>query len=69
MNGYDIQKWKRCEELAYQFGARIDVNEGFRLLDRGGTNLGVFGTVDEVYAFLCGYEHSCKTSGEVSEVE
>jgi len=66
MNGYDIQKWQRCEELAELLGVGIDVNEGFRLTNTNGLNLGVFRTVDEVYAFLCGYEHSCKPNAEVT---
>ena len=59
MNGYDIQKWNRCLAIAEPCGVEIEVKDGFFLRDIDGLNLGSFGTVAEVYAFLCGYEHSC----------
>ena len=65
MNGYDIQKWKRCEELVELLGVTIDVKEEFMLRNFEGLNLGAFSTVDEVYAFLCGYEYSCKPRNEM----
>ena len=60
MNGYDIQRWKRSEKLAVLLDVDIEIYEGFRLRDIDGLSLGTFGTIDEVYAFLCGYEYSCK---------
>ena len=60
MNGYDIQKWNRCLEIAEPRGVEIEIKEGFFLRDRDGFSLGSFGTVAEVYSFLCGYEHACK---------
>lgn len=58
MNGYDVAKWERCKELAAEFGVLIKVWDNFELTDQRGLSLGGLCSVDEVYAFLCGYEHS-----------
>ena len=65
MNGYDVQKWKRCEELAQTCGVSFEIYNAFRLIDARGFTLGTLGTVDEVFSFLCGYEHSCKPNDKV----
>lgn len=57
MTAADVAKWERCKELANMFKVKIDVRSAFRLEYKKDC-LGVLWTVDEVYAFLCGYEHS-----------
>ena len=57
----DVAQWERAKELAYGSVVTIRLKGGFELTDSRGHMLGVFGTVAEVLAFLCGYEHSdCK---------
>jgi hypothetical protein len=63
MTAFDIAKWERCKELADMFGVKIEVRNNFKLTDKKGCMLGVLGTVAEVFAFLCGYEHSTHTGG------
>ncbi len=58
MTAFDVATWERCKELADMFGVKIEVRTNFELCDKKGSMLGVLGTVAEVYAFLCGYEHS-----------
>jgi hypothetical protein len=58
MNVYDVSQWKRCEALAIDYGVTIKLRRGFELTDEHGAMLGVLDTVVEVWAFLCGYEHS-----------
>jgi len=59
MDGYVIQKWNRCNSIAKTCKVKIEVSEnGFRIYDINQLTLGSFRTVAEVYAFLCGYEHS-----------
>jgi len=62
MTEHDVAQWKRCEELATDFGVTIKLKRGFELSDKRGMMLGVLGTVAEVWAFLCGYEHSTHTA-------
>ena len=66
MNAYDIIKWNRCNELAEKCSVEMDIDEKFVLYknlenDERGSILGAFNTVDEVYSFLCGYEHSIRS--------
>ena len=58
MTAFDVATWERCKELADMFGVKIEVRTTFKLRDKKGFMLGVLGTVTEVYAFLCVYEHS-----------
>ena len=55
----DIRKWDQCKALAEKCGLKIAVRGEFILYihpdDTG--PLAVFATVDQVYAFLQGYEH------------
>ena len=52
----EIGKWEKCKQLASEIGVTITLNEYFVLTHKK-LNLGVLYSVDEVYGFLCGYEH------------
>ncbi len=60
MTAYDVAKWKICEVRAMDMGIKITARTTFVLHDKKGLILGNVGTVDELFAFLCGYEHSVK---------
>jgi hypothetical protein len=57
----DIGKWERCKEIASELGVAIRLSEGF-MLTHDGLTLGVMYSLDEVYGFLCGYEHKKEVS-------
>lgn len=63
MTVHDVAQWHRCEELSEDFGVTIRLGRGFELTDKRGMMLGVLYTVAEVWAFLCGYEHSTHAVG------
>ena len=58
MNAYDVAKWERTKEIAKACGVTWKVRETIELYDANGITLGYQPTVDEAFAFLCGYEHS-----------
>jgi hypothetical protein len=58
MDIHDVWQWERCKELAKSFHVTIQLKRGFELSEKNGMMLGVLPSVAEVYAFLCGYEHS-----------
>lgn len=60
MDGYTLQRWERTQALATLCGVRIGLSDMISLRDKKGLGLGCFGTVDEAFAFMCGYEHSVK---------
>ena len=57
MDAYQIQVWDRCKELAEHCAVTLEVKDSIYITDDRGHALGGFNTVDEVRAFLCGYEH------------
>jgi hypothetical protein len=63
MNGFDVQKWKRTEEIAALCGASWEVREGFKCFDHHGSIMGHFETVNEAFAFICGYERGRNRRG------
>ena len=57
MDAFDVAKWERCKEIAIETGVIITVNETFLLTNKfTQSTLGKLDTLDEVYAYLCGYE-------------
>ena len=58
MNAYDVAKWERTKEIAQACGVTWKVRDTIELYDAKGLSLGHQPTIDEAYAFLCGYEHS-----------
>lgn len=62
MTSQDVSRWLCCQELAKIFKIKITLKRGFELTDKNGLMLGVCETAEEVYAFLCGYEHFTHTS-------
>lgn len=58
MDAYDVAKWERCKELAVDLCVTMELHGSFLLRDKRGIALGTQASVEELYAFLCGYEHS-----------
>ena len=58
MNTYDVAKWERTKEIAQACGVTWKVRDTIELYDAKGFSLGHQSTVDEAFAFLCGYEYS-----------
>jgi hypothetical protein len=57
MDAYTIKRWERIRELTDELELEISIYDYFELLTKEGMSLGIFKTVDELYAFVCGYEH------------
>ena len=58
MNAYDVKMWERAKEIAELCYVKYELTNVISLKDSDGLFLGCFETVAEVFAFLCGYEHS-----------
>jgi hypothetical protein len=57
MDAYKLQKWKRIEELMEELKIKYILRTNIEIIDYKGLCLGHFETVDEVYAFICGYSY------------
>lgn len=64
MDAHKVQKWERTKEIAKACGVTWKVRDMIELYDQHGMNLGYQATVDEAYAFLCGYD---RLTGENKE--
>ena len=53
-----LQKWQRINEIAEACDVAIELRSMIELTNKKGLFLGVFNTVNEAFAFLCGYEHN-----------
>jgi len=66
VNTYDVAKWERTKEIAQACGVTWKVRDTIELYDAKGFSLGHQSTVDEAFAFLCGYEYSRTANDRVS---
>jgi hypothetical protein len=55
-DGYDIQRWIRCQQIAEAYLLNIDIKETFTLTNSKGRILGTFENVNELLSFLFGYD-------------
>ena len=53
----DVNVWERCKELAKRCGVIVELRGVFSMTASDGRSLGGVETTEELYAFLCGYEH------------
>lgn len=64
MNGYDIQIYERLKSKCTDNDLIFKVSgEKIMLLKKSGVGLGVFDSMGETYAFVCGFEWG-KRNGE-----
>lgn len=57
MNGWDIQKYQRCVEIATSYGLKlIPKNEAIFIKGKYGKSYGALQNIDAVFGFLCGYD-------------
>jgi hypothetical protein len=66
MTGYQLQKWERTKELAKLCNVTWQLRKDIAFFTVKGLSLGSFETVDEAFAFMCGYEHY---ASEISSVK
>ena len=68
MNGYDFQKLKYLEDRLAAVGmTMVPYNERF-FLRTGKTSIGTFATLDEMIAYVDGYEFGL-SKGKITRVE
>lgn len=70
MTARDVTKYESCREIADRIGVKIEARwELIALTAKDGACLGGLSTVDELYAFLCGYEYyaSAKSLFDLAE--
>lgn len=49
-----INLWERIKEISTSCNTRVSLNDSFKFFD-GKTCIGDYDTVDEAFAFICGY--------------
>lgn len=56
MNGFDIQKYERCKEIASSLGLKITPRNEAIFIEKGNKSYGALENVSALYGFLCGYD-------------
>jgi hypothetical protein len=67
MDGYTITTWELAKKKAAACNVEISVKGGGITIKEEKRHLGVFDTVHEAFAFLCGYEYYTELMGAISE--
>jgi glutathionylspermidine synthase len=60
MNAYDIARRERTKQIAEANGVTFTVSDNIKFYDKNKLCLGIQKTVDEAYAFMCGYDSRSK---------
>lgn len=56
MNANDVRMYERSIELADRHGIKVELKgEAFILSEKRGAGLGAISTVNELYAYVCGF--------------
>jgi hypothetical protein len=56
MDAHQLQRWNLCKEKMDDLKIKFELKDNIFLKLKDGRAIGIFNTIDELYAFLCGVE-------------